>query len=155
MQCCFSFLNFLFKLSSTLSEARSVMKSILYFINGTFSSIIYFVNTLLWFVPIMLCSLVKLLPIRPLQKLMSIIADECATLWIGVNKLNQSVFSRTHFNATLPTTLSTKQWYLVIANHQSWVDILVLQRVFNRKIPFLKFFLKQNLIFGGVLTFPL
>lgn len=130
-----------------MSEVRSVMKSILYFINGILSSIIYFVNTLLWFVPIMLCSLVKLLPVRPLRKLMSVIADACATLWIGLNKLNQSIFSRTHFNATLPTTLSTKQWYLVIANHQSWVDILVLQRVFNRKIPFLKFFLKQNLIF--------
>ena len=42
--------------------------------------------------------------------------------------------------------MSPKDWYLVIANHQSWVDILVLQRVFNRKIPFLKFFLKQELI---------
>jgi 1-acyl-sn-glycerol-3-phosphate acyltransferase len=40
---------------------------------------------------------------------------------------------------------------MVIANHQSWVDILILQRVFNRKIPFLKFFLKQELIFVPVL----
>jgi len=36
---------------------------------------------------------------------------------------------------------------MVIANHQSWVDILILQRVLNRKIPFLKFFLKKELIF--------
>jgi 1-acyl-sn-glycerol-3-phosphate acyltransferase len=35
---------------------------------------------------------------------------------------------------------------LVISNHQSWVDILVLQRIFNHKIPFLKFFLKKELI---------
>ncbi len=34
---------------------------------------------------------------------------------------------------------------MVIANHQSWVDILILQRVLNRKIPFLKFFLKRSL----------
>lgn len=34
----------------------------------------------------------------------------------------------------------------MISNHQSWVDILVLQRIFNRKIPFLKFFLKKELI---------
>lgn len=78
---------------------------------------------------------------------MSIIADECATLWISVNKVNQHVFSRTRFTVNMPSSLSAEQWYLVIANHQSWVDILVLQRVFNRKIPFLKFFLKQNLIF--------
>lgn len=36
---------------------------------------------------------------------------------------------------------------MVIANHQSWVDIVILQRVLNRKIPFLKFFLKKELIF--------
>jgi 1-acyl-sn-glycerol-3-phosphate acyltransferase len=41
--------------------------------------------------------------------------------------------------------LHRDQWYLVIANHRSWVDILVLQRVFNRRIPFLKFFLKKQL----------
>ena len=42
--------------------------------------------------------------------------------------------------------LSTREWYLVVSNHRSWVDILVLQAVFNRRIPFLKFFLKQQLI---------
>jgi 1-acyl-sn-glycerol-3-phosphate acyltransferase len=34
----------------------------------------------------------------------------------------------------------------MICNHQSWVDILVLQTVFNRRVPFLKFFIKQQLI---------
>ena len=43
-------------------------------------------------------------------------------------------------------TLSKDQWYLVTCNHQSWADILVLQRISNRRIPFLKFFLKQELI---------
>lgn len=123
------------------------MKSILSFINGTIASLIYFLNTVFWFIPIMLCSLVKLMPVKPLQKLMSLIADECATLWISMNKVNQQIFSRTRFKVVMPPTLSTKQWYMVIANHQSWVDILVLQRVFNHKIPFLKFFLKQNLIY--------
>lgn len=123
------------------------MKSGLYFFNGAISATLYFVNTVFWFVPIMLCSLIKLLPIKPLQKLMSFIVDGCATLWISLNYANQQIFSRTKVSVTLPASLSTKQWYLVISNHQSWVDILVLQRVFNRKIPFLKFFLKQNLIY--------
>jgi 1-acyl-sn-glycerol-3-phosphate acyltransferase len=34
----------------------------------------------------------------------------------------------------------------VLCNHQSWVDIPVLQKVLNRRIPFLRFFLKQQLI---------
>lgn len=123
------------------------MKSALYFLNGALSATLYFVNTVFWFVPIMLCSLIKLVPFRLLQQLMSLVADGCATNWISINYANQQVFSRVKFSVNIPESLSSQQWYLVISNHQSWVDILVLQRVFNRKIPFLKFFLKQNLIY--------
>ena len=42
-------------------------------------------------------------------------------------------------------------WYLVSSNHQSWVDILVLQRVFHGRIPFLKFFLKRELLWVPVI----
>ena len=38
-----------------------------------------------------------------------------------------------------------------MANHQSWVDILVLQKVFNRRIPLLRFFLKRSLFWVPVL----
>ncbi|HWR96510.1 MAG TPA: acyltransferase, partial [Arenimonas sp.] len=41
--------------------------------------------------------------------------------------------------------------YLVLSNHQSWVDIMVLQAVFNRRIPFMRFFLKQQLIWVPLL----
>jgi 1-acyl-sn-glycerol-3-phosphate acyltransferase len=40
---------------------------------------------------------------------------------------------------------------MVNCNHQSWVDILVLQRLLNRRIPMLKFFLKQQLIWVPVI----
>ncbi|OGR02968.1 MAG: hypothetical protein A2284_07435 [Deltaproteobacteria bacterium RIFOXYA12_FULL_61_11] len=36
-------------------------------------------------------------------------------------------------------------WYFVVSNHQSWVDIVVLQHVLNRRIPYPKFFLKKEL----------
>jgi 1-acyl-sn-glycerol-3-phosphate acyltransferase len=42
-------------------------------------------------------------------------------------------------------------WYLVSSNHQSWVDILVLQRIFHGRIPFLKFFLKRELMWVPVI----
>lgn len=32
------------------------------------------------------------------------------------------------------------------SNHQSWVDVLVLQRSFNHKLPFFRFFIKSQLI---------
>ncbi len=115
-------------------------------IMGALSVLFYFLNTVFWLMPILVCSFLKLIPIKPWQTLMSYLLDGCATMWITVNSLNQNCFSRTKFSATGLTQLSTKNWYLVISNHRSWVDILVLQRVFNHKIPFLKFFLKKELI---------
>jgi 1-acyl-sn-glycerol-3-phosphate acyltransferase len=48
-------------------------------------------------------------------------------------------------------SLHPSGWYLVASNHQSWVDILVLQRIFHGRIPFLKFFLKRELIWVPVI----
>jgi len=38
-----------------------------------------------------------------------------------------------------------KKWVLVFSNHRSWVDIFIVQNLFNHRIPFLKFFLKEEL----------
>ncbi len=43
------------------------------------------------------------------------------------------------------------EWYLVNCNHQTWADIPIAQKVLNRKVPMLKFFLKQELIWVPVL----
>ncbi|MEO9944994.1 acyltransferase [Paraglaciecola sp.] len=113
---------------------------------GALSVIIYFFNTIFWLIPILIFSFLKLIPIEIWRTFMSYLLDGCATLWISVNSCNQFLFSRTKIEVTGLEGLSQKDWYLVISNHRSWVDILVLQRVFNRKIPFLKFFLKKELI---------
>ena len=112
-------------------------------IRSVLSIMLYTINTLIWFVPIFVCGLLKLIPIKPMQKLLSWVAKQCATIWVSVNSINQRLFTPTKINVTGLEETKLKDWYLVIANHQSWVDILVLQRVFNRKIPFLNFFLKR------------
>ena len=113
---------------------------------GVISVLGYFFNTLFWVVPIVLLSFLKLLPIKWWQTAVSYLLDGCATSWISINNLNQRLTSRTSWDVSGLESLSVNDWYLVISNHQSWVDILVLQRIFNRKIPFLKFFLKKELI---------
>ncbi|MBE1299601.1 MAG: acyltransferase [Alteromonadaceae bacterium] len=113
---------------------------------GVFSVLAYFINTVFWFIPIFSLSFLKLIPIKPWQTFISYILDGCASNWISVNNVNQKLTGKTDWDVTGVGQLEPKDWYLVIANHRSWVDILVLQRIFNRKIPFLKFFLKQQLI---------
>lgn len=36
-------------------------------------------------------------------------------------------------------------------NHQSWIDVLALQKALNGKVPFLRFFVKQELIWVPIL----
>jgi 1-acyl-sn-glycerol-3-phosphate acyltransferase len=69
-----------------------------------------------------------------------------ATLWIGINSFNSKLFCKIDWDIRGLEKLKEKEWYLILSNHQSWVDILVLQTTLNQKIPMLKFFLKQELI---------
>ena len=41
--------------------------------------------------------------------------------------------------------LNKKNWYLLICNHHSWADIVVLCVIFRKHIPMNKYFLKQQL----------
>jgi 1-acyl-sn-glycerol-3-phosphate acyltransferase len=74
-----------------------------------------------------------------------------AESWIGVNSRMIDAFTRTRFRVEGMETLRYAGHYLVLANHQSWVDIPVLQKVFNRRIPLLRFFLKSQLFWVPLL----
>ncbi|GAA6134305.1 acyltransferase [Oceaniserpentilla sp. 4NH20-0058] len=52
---------------------------------------------------------------------------------------------RPKWNITGVDNLHKHNWYLLTANHQSWVDIFVLYKLFHQKAPFLKFFIKKEL----------
>lgn len=119
---------------------------------GCFSVILYIINTVLWLVPILVFSLLKAIGPLPLwQKFFSYLLDQMASNWVLFNTFIQKLFTKTKINASGLEKLKMKDWYLVISNHQSWTDILVLQRVFHGKIPFLKFFLKRELIYVPLL----
>ena len=117
------------------------------FIRRIVSVILYVLNTLFWFIPIVLLGILKLIPVPFLQKGCGYLAKECASFWVACNNANQRLICPYQLNVQGFNNLDYKDWYLVIANHQSWVDILVLQRVFHRKIPFLNFFLKKELLY--------
>ncbi|MGL5358862.1 MAG: acyltransferase [Shewanella sp.] len=118
---------------------------------GAIAFLGYVVNTVLWAMPILLGSIVKLIPLTPCKTAATYFLDFCASAWISVNGLIERALHPVDIELSGDDQFSTQEWYMVIANHQSWVDILILQRVFNRKIPFLKFFLKQQLIFVPIL----
>ncbi|NVJ59191.1 MAG: acyltransferase [Gammaproteobacteria bacterium] len=119
---------------------------------GVISFLGFALNLIIWIIPVLFFSFIKLIvPFSIIKKSISSLLNWCAERWISVNSL------MAHFHLSLevkwPEELefSRKDWYLVMANHQSWVDIYILQNLFNRKIPFLKFFLKKELIYVPLL----
>lgn len=121
-------------------------------VRGIFSFLLYTVNTLFWVGPLVLFAILKLLiPFRFWQYLSRILIDIFVTGWVDVNSFNLWLFNNIRIETQGLDELVKKSWYVVVSNHQSWVDILILQKLFIRKIPFLKFFLKQELIWVPVL----
>ena len=119
---------------------------------GLIAFSLHVINTLFWVLPIFFFAILKaILPIAVLRKWFDLGLNGSASNWISCNDFIINSTKTIQWDVDLPDNLSTNDWYLVMANHQSWVDILVLQNVFNRKIPFLKFFLKQQLIWVPVL----
>ncbi|HNJ45508.1 MAG TPA: acetyltransferase, partial [Ottowia sp.] len=116
-------------------------------LTGTLAVALLTAYTLLLFALLAPLILLKLLtrplpPIAPLDAAVVAIADT----WNRLNAAGMQWASGTHWQLSLPEGLSRQAWYLVICNHQSWVDILVLQRSLQGRAPFLKFFIKRELI---------
>ena len=74
-----------------------------------------------------------------------------AESWIAVNAALVRGFTPTVLQVDGGEGLRADGHYLVLANHQSWVDIIVLQTVLNRRMPFMRFFLKRQLIWVPLL----
>lgn len=119
---------------------------------GLIASLLMAANALFWVPILLLFSLVKLIiPVKKVRLLIDPILLHIAETWIAGNSGWMRLTQRTQWDVQGIEGLDYHHWYLVNCNHQSWVDILVLQRLFNRRIPLLKFFLKQQLIWVPVM----
>lgn len=109
-------------------------------------------NTLLHSLPLFTAAVLKAIaPGARARDQMSRWVVEFAERWISTNGVLLALFTRIRWQVNAADGLSPQRSYLVLCNHQSWVDILVLQQLFNRRIPFLRFFLKRELIYVPVL----
>jgi len=104
-------------------------------------------NTIVWFVPILILAFCKLLiPVAGIRRGITRVLMSIGETWVAINSVMLATAGSIDWRASGLENLRRDEWYLVMANHQTWVDILVLQKTFNRRIPFLKFFIKQELI---------
>ena len=119
---------------------------------GLIASVLMALNALFWVPILLLFALLKLIiPLKQMRLLIDPILLRIAETWIAGNSGWMRLTQRVTWDVQGVDGLNYRSWYLVNCNHQSWVDILVLQHLFNRRIPLLKFFLKQQLIWVPVM----
>lgn len=128
------------------------MNKIIGTIRGVITSSIFAVNTLFWCFFIFVVAIIKaLIPFKFFRKICDIVLDNIAFNWIFCNNIFMKIFKKITWDVQGLEKLKRDEWYLLISNHQTWIDIVVLQKVFYKRIPFLKFFLKKELIWVPIL----
>lgn len=119
---------------------------------GLIAATLMLLNILFWVPVLLAAALLKLLlPFKRVRLWIDPLLLHIAEAWIAGNSGWMRLTQRLDWDVSGLEKLSPRQWYLVVCNHQSWVDILVLQYLFNRRIPLLKFFLKKELIWVPIM----
>jgi hypothetical protein len=99
-------------------------------VRGVIALLLLALNTLFWCALLFTLALVKLaLPVDAVQRRIGPLLNAIATLWVACNSAWMRLTQRTAWDVSGAADLHYEGWYLVNANHQSWVDIFALQPV--------------------------
>ncbi|MEE5101738.1 acyltransferase [Pseudomonas alliivorans] len=109
------------------------------------------INTLILIGPLLVFALLKLLFRGRMRDHCSHAVMWIAETWAEIDKLIFAACIPTQWDIRGDEGLRNDTSYLVISNHQSWVDIPALIQALNRRTPFFKFFLKKELIWVPLL----
>ncbi|MFT7683250.1 MAG: 1-acyl-sn-glycerol-3-phosphate acyltransferase [Moritella dasanensis] len=118
------------------------------FILMIISTALVVINIMCSLTLITLTGLIKLiLPFTTVQKATRKCADVLLHMWADINAWMIKLINKVEWDIEIKGELSKDNWYLLIANHHSWTDIVILFTVFANKIPLPKFFVKQAILF--------
>jgi len=127
------------------------------FIRVPLAYLLFLINLVFWtvllFYPIMLCKIV--FAKTRFRHFFDDLLVKLGERWIyGNNKITDWV-TKTEWDVQWDESVQNKgnESFLIASNHQSWVDIVILQRLFTGKFPFLRFFIKKQLVWLPILGF--
>ncbi|MDQ6800985.1 MAG: acetyltransferase [Acidobacteriota bacterium] len=118
--------------------------------------LLLFLNLLLFGIPVVIVGIAKFAvhmtaPRSRLRTRIILLSSAIAEQWVAMNSRIFGLMLPTRWDvAGIPEAMPPGGRYLIISNHVSWVDIFTVFRVFHRKAAFVRFFLKQRLIFFPV-----
>ncbi|OGT42125.1 MAG: hypothetical protein A3F13_04110 [Gammaproteobacteria bacterium RIFCSPHIGHO2_12_FULL_40_19] len=125
-----------------------MIRSIITSIKGCVSLVLYAINLLFFAALILIISLLMcLIPFRSIRHaIQKHILQKTPAGYAFVNRCIIQISTHNRWDISGTGELKNDGWYVMISNHQSWLDILILGIVFNFKIPPLKFFMKKELL---------
>jgi len=116
------------------------------FVIGTIGTTLYLLNLIVVPISVILIEIIaRIIPMKAWYKFWSRINHAIPALWTDINTLIMKTTANPKIVVHGEGKLHKKGWFFLICNHQSWADILIVQRVFNHKLPFIKFFMKEQL----------
>ena len=135
-------------------QVAIVWKKTLGHVRGLFALFLVIANTLLWMIPLFAAGILKfLLPQTSLRQLFNRAITFVCNAWNSWNNTIIDLTQNITWDVIGHENLKKNDSYLLLSNHQTWNDILVLEKIFINRIPFLKFFIKRELLWIPVLGF--
>lgn len=114
---------------------------------GIFVALFYLINTVIWSLLVWIIAIPLLfIPCKKWRLQWHKFMNSLPNYWTMTNGWFMHLTSRIEWDIQGMEGLQPDKWYLMIANHQTWTDILVLQYLFAFKIPSLRFFMKRSLL---------
>lgn len=122
---------------------------------GVLSFVLMLAALLFWgllcFLPVAILRL--LLPMPSVRTLLARRLERIGQAWVGTNQRIYTLMHAPRFQLHDVVDLDPDRSYLLVCNHQSWADILLLFDRFHGRVAFLRFFLKKELIWVPLIGF--
>ncbi|HUP91856.1 MAG TPA: acyltransferase [Solimonas sp.] len=115
------------------------------FLVGAITFVLMLANLIGAFLLLAPFSVLKLIPYPPWQRGCSRIVVFIASQWAAIDRVIYRLLHPMQWELDFRVQPQAHTSYLLLCNHQSWVDILLLCDVFHRHTPFPRFFLKHQL----------
>lgn len=114
---------------------------------GTIAFILYVLSTVLLSVTTLIMMCIWLItPIPSWRRTLKAGIFNIPTAWSESINWISCFTNKTQWEIHGLENLSKDQSYLLISNHQGFLDILILQKILDRHIPQLRYFMKQGLL---------
>lgn len=130
--------------------------SVLNFFRGILVIALFALNLAFWGIPVTICAVLRLiLPFKPARFAVVAAMVRVAMGWV---EGNYAIFRLVPAVLTIngldeldrAGRIRRDGHYLIVSNHQSWIDIFVLFTTFHRRTPLVRFFMKHQLLWFPV-----